>query len=60
MTILLVVLGFFTVPGMALWLWKGAARRVIVEAAPRLPNVTGVDGGLRRRRGARRQDEGRS
>jgi len=56
---LLAVLGFFIVLGMALWLWKGAADYAI--ATERHPNDDAMaNGGLRRRRGARRRDEGRS
>jgi hypothetical protein len=46
-------------PVTALWVWKSAAHRAIAE--PGLPplGVAIVGGGVRRRRGPRRRDEGR-
>ena len=55
---LLIVLGLVE-PVMALWLWKGAAHHTIAEPGLQPLDVARVGGGLRRRRGPRRQDEGR-
>ena len=56
--LLLIVLGL-VVPGIALWLWKSAAPPMIAEPGLQLVDDAMVGGGLRRRRGARRRDEGR-
>jgi hypothetical protein len=57
--LLLIVLGL-VVPFMTLWLWNGAGPYTLAVA--RLPplDVEMIIGGLRQRRGPRRQDEGRS
>ena len=57
---LLIVLGLgLGAPAMAIWLWRGAAHRAIAEPELQPPDGVMAGGGLRRRRGARRCDEGR-
>jgi drug/metabolite transporter (DMT)-like permease len=54
--LLLIVLGL-GVPSIAIWCWTRGVRHSIAELAP-APMGVPLIGGLRRRRGSRRRDEG--
>jgi hypothetical protein len=58
-SVLLITSLGLVVPAMALWLWKGGAHQAIAEPGLQPLDVARVGGGLRRRRGPRRRDEGR-